>query len=123
MVYPCGGNQTPLLGSIAMLTTLEPPSPLPSTRRCTSITDLGLGHLTSMPNLRQLCLRWCANITDGAIAHLLGMTRIRQLSLAGKWGHGVGGMLISAFLNTGDGGGGCCTLDHSGRRHTTDLWD
>lgn len=47
------------------------------------ITDIGLGYLSTIPNLAVLYLRWCSQIRDFGLQHLCSMKNLRVLSLAG----------------------------------------
>lgn len=53
-------------------------------RRCVSITDTGIGYLSTMPCLQILFLRWCSQIRDNGVQHLSTMRSLQVLSLAGK---------------------------------------
>ncbi|KAG9509033.1 F-box/LRR-repeat protein 16 [Fragariocoptes setiger] len=51
--------------------------------RCIHVTDVGLGYLSTMPNLHVLSLRWCQQITDLGLETLISMRTMTSLSIAG----------------------------------------
>lgn len=51
--------------------------------RCSRITDIGVGYLSTMTSLRRLFLRWCTQIRDFSLKHIYSMRNLRVLSLAG----------------------------------------
>ena len=52
--------------------------------RCTHITDIGVGYLSTMTSLLRLFLRWCGQLRDFGLQHLYTMKNLKVLSLAGK---------------------------------------
>uniref|UniRef100_A0A1I8HP62 Protein kinase domain-containing protein n=1 Tax=Macrostomum lignano TaxID=282301 RepID=A0A1I8HP62_9PLAT len=51
---------------------------------CSSISDIGVGYLSTMPKLRSLCLRWCSSLSDTSIRHILNLRTLSFLSAAGN---------------------------------------
>ena len=51
--------------------------------RCTHITDIGVGYLSTMTSLTRLFLRWCTQLRDFGLQHLYTMKSLKVLSLAG----------------------------------------
>lgn len=52
--------------------------------RCSHVTDIGVGYLSTMTSLLKLFLRWCTQIRDFGLQHMYSMRNLRVLSLAGK---------------------------------------
>ena len=55
--------------------------------RCSQVTDLGLGFLSTMTSLQRLYLRWCCQLRDFGLQHVYIMSSLQVLSLAGtcRW--------------------------------------
>lgn len=51
--------------------------------RCSHVTDIGVGYLSTMSSLLKLFLRWCTQIRDFGLQHMYSMKNLRVLSLAG----------------------------------------
>ena len=52
--------------------------------RCSHVTDIGVGYLSTMTSLTRLYLRWCTQLRDFGLQHLYTMKNLKILSLAGK---------------------------------------
>jgi len=48
-----------------------------------SITDIGLGHLSTLQNLASLNLHWCDKITNTGLGHLSKLRNLASLNLSG----------------------------------------
>ena len=51
--------------------------------RCSHVTDIGVGYLSTMTSLTKLFLRWCTQVRDFGLQHMYSMRNLRVLSLAG----------------------------------------
>ena len=51
--------------------------------RCSHVTDIGVGYLSTMTSLQKLYLRWCTQMRDFGLQHIYSMRNLRVLSLAG----------------------------------------
>ena len=54
------------------------------TYRCSQVSDIGVGYLSTMTSLRRLFLRWCTQIRDFGLQHVYTMKSLQVLSLAGE---------------------------------------
>ena len=51
--------------------------------RCVHVTDIGIGYISTMLELKTLSVRWCTQIRDFGLQHICGMRSMQILSLAG----------------------------------------
>ncbi|KAH9519768.1 Sorting nexin-29 [Bulinus truncatus] len=50
--------------------------------RCTHVTDIGIGYISTMTSLTRLFIRWCVQVGDYGLHHIFSMRNLRVLSIA-----------------------------------------
>ena len=57
--------------------------------RCLHVTDIGLGYVATMTNLKTLSLRWCPQIRDFGLQTICSMRSLKNLSVAGQFNYNL----------------------------------
>ncbi|KAL7057760.1 hypothetical protein AAHC03_016785 [Spirometra sp. Aus1] len=68
--------------------------------RCPLITELGIRHISTLPRLQVLTLRWCLGLRDDAISCLVQLKELRYLSIAGCKGLTADSTMTLGLLKT-----------------------
>lgn len=81
--------------------------------RCSHVTDIGVGYLSTMTSLLRLFLRWCTQVRDFGLQHMYSMRNLRALSLAGIYNYlSIKKIYISVITMT-------CRIKYTRRTDTT----